>query len=144
MNLEKGEKKFNEFFYETKNFEPSCICQLSNVENDNSITDDITDEQNIEVEDTEFFVVGGFDPDKRIGVLKLYKLQYDKDHKNIIVKYLIDIETEDGDDDNSFEGFDTNITCITQSKIACNLLINSLDGNIHLFKRPNLDVFTKK
>ena len=144
MNLEKGDKKFNEFFYETKNFEPSCICQLSNVENDNSITDDITDEQNIEVEDTEFFVVGGFDPDKRIGVLKLYKLQYDKDHKNIIVKYLIDIETEDGDDDNSFEGFDTNITCITQSKIAGNLLINSLDGNIHLFKRPNLDVFTKK
>ena len=141
MNLEEEEKKFDEFFYETKDFEPSCICQLSNVENNNSITDDITKEQNIEIQNTEFFVVGGFDPDKRSGVLKLYKLQYNKYNENVKVKFLVDIETED--EDNNFSGFDSNITCITQSKIAGNLLINSLDGKIHLFKRPNLDVFLK-
>ena len=41
-------------------------------------------------------------------------------------------------------GFDSNITCIIQSKITGNLLINSLDGNINLFKPPNLECFLRK
>ena len=142
MDLEKKEKVIYEYFYETKNFEPYCISQISNVENNNSINGKITNERNINIEETEFFMVGGFDPDKRMGIIKLYKIQVNKKDKNIKVRYLIDIGEEDTE--NSFKGFDSNITCIIQSKITGNLLINSLDGNINLFKPPNLECFIRK
>ena len=140
MDFERREN-IEEYFYETKDFYPSCICQISNVDNNNAVTDDITKEKNIEIEDTEYFVVGGFDPCKRMGGIKLYKIKFNKENKKINIKYLIDIETDD--DDNNFKGFDSNITCITQSKITGNLLINTLDGNVYLFKPPNLECFSK-
>ena len=142
MDLEKKEKEIYEYFYETKNFEPYCIYQISNVENNNSINGKITNERNINIEETGFFMVGGFDPDKRMGIIKLYKIQVNKKDKNIKVRYLIDIGEEDTE--NNFKGFDSNITSITQSKITGNLLINSLDGNINLFKPPNLECFLRK
>ena len=33
------------------------------------------------------------------------------------------------------------ITCITQSNISGNILITCWDGNIYLFKPPNIDFF---
>lgn len=135
------ENKFTEKFYETKDFEPSCFCHISNVSNDNSITGDITNENYIEVDETEYLIVGGFDPDKRMGCTKLYKLKYNKEKNNINIQYLIDIGVEDKE--NNFKGFDMKITCITQSKITGNLLINSLDGNVYLFKPPNLECFLR-
>ena len=141
MNLEKKEKEISEQFYETENFEPSCIYQISIVENNNSITGNITNQKNIDIQETEFFLVGGFDPDKRMGMIKLYKIKFNKRDGSIKIKFLVDIGEED--EENNFKGFDSNITCINQSKITGNLLINSLDGNINLFKPPNLECFIR-
>ena len=136
MNLDDNE--ISEHFYETEDFEPHCcFCPVSLVENNNSINDDICKEENIEVKDTEYLFVAGFDPDKRMGCIKLYKLKYGKENNNVNLKYIIDIENEYGD---KFEG---DIICMTQSKITGNLLINCIDGNIFLFKPPNLDCFLK-
>ena len=141
MNLEKKEKEISEQFYETENFEPSCIYQISIVENNNSITGNITNQKNIDIQETEFFLVGGFDQDKRMGIIKLYKIKFNKKDGSIKIKFLVDIGEED--EENNFKGFDSNITCINQSKITGNLLINSLDGNINLFKPPNLECFMR-
>ena len=135
MNLDDNE--ISEHFYETEDFEPHCFCPVSLVENNNSINDDICKEENIEVKDTEYLFVAGFDPDKRMGCIKLYKLKYGKENNNVNLKYIIDIENEYED---KFEG---DIICMTQSKITGNLLINCIDGNIFLFKPPNLDCFLK-
>ena len=139
MNLEKDNNEFfEEFFYETEGFEPCCFTQILNVENNNSINDEIYNEENINIDYTEYFLVGGFDPDKRIGCIKLYKLVYDKDTNKVKIKFLVDIITENNDD---FSGFDMNISCITQSKITGNFIINCWDDSVHLFKPQNLKFF---
>ena len=142
VNIDLENNEFIENFYETENFEPSCFCQISNISNNNSILNDISDENNIDIQETEYFIVGGFDPDKRMGSAQLYRLKHDKENNNIKIKYLLDIETEDKEND--FKGFDMTITCITQSKITGNVLINCLDGNVFLFNPPNLECFLKK
>ena len=75
---------------------------------------------------------------KRMGCIKLYKLKYNEKNDKISIKYLVDIITENID---QFKGFNMDVTCITQSKITGNLLINCLDGNTYLFKPPNLELF---
>ena len=132
-----NEEEISYDFFETKDFEPHCFCQLSIVNNNNSINDDISNENNIETRNTEYMVVGGFDPDKRCGCMKLYKIKFDKKNKKIKIKYLFDLDTKD--DDTKFKGFKMDINCITQSKTTGNLLINCLDGSISLFKPPNLE-----
>ena len=137
INIDLDKKEFIESFYDTEDFEPHCFCQILIVENNNPITDDICKEDNIVIKETEFFFVGGFDPMKRMGCIKLYKIKYDKDSNKINIKYLIDIVTENNDE---FKGFDMDISCITQSRITGNFLITCLDGNIYLFKPPNLEL----
>ena len=141
VNIDLENNEFIENFYETENFEPSCFCQISNISNNNSILNDISDENNIDIQETEYFIVGGFDPDKRMGSAQLYRLKHDKENNNIKIKYLLDIGIKDKEID--FKGFDMPITCITQSKITGNFLINCLDGNIFLFRPPNLECFLK-
>ena len=138
INLEKN--IFFEAFHKTKEFEPHCFCQISIVDNHNSINDDIAKEKNIFVQDTEYFLVGGFEPMKRMGCVKLYKIKYNKKSDKINIKYLLDITTENVE---QFKGFDMDVTCITQSKITGNILINCLDGNTYLFKPPNLELFLR-
>ena len=43
------------------------------MDNNNSINDDIDNEKNIEIKETEYFLLGGFEPMKRMGCVKLYK-----------------------------------------------------------------------
>jgi len=140
VDINSKKNEFIECFNDTKEFEPHCFCQISIVENNNSIDDDITKEKNIDIKETEYFLVGGFDPMKRIGCVKLYKIVYNVKNDKINSKYLLDIETEDVD---KFKGFDMDVTCISQSKITGNLLITCLDGNVYLFKRINLELFLK-
>ena len=137
MDLGKKEKKFSEEFQDTKEFEPHCYCQLLNVENNNNINDDITNEDNIQITYTDYFVVGGFDPEKRMGIIKLYKMIYDEEN-NVKIKYLFDLEMRD--DEKNFKGFDMKVTSIQQSKTTGNLLISCLDGTVSLFKPPNFEL----
>lgn len=137
MNLVKGKEYFSEYFYETKEFEPHCYCQLLNIENNNSISDDITNENNIHITKSDYFLVGGFDPEKRMGIVKLFKMIYDKEN-NVKVKYLFDLDMKD--DENNFKGFDMKVISMQQSKITGNLLVSCLDGSVSLFKPPNFEL----
>ena len=136
INSEKNENQFSEYFYDTKEFEPNCYCQLLNVENNNSIYDDITNENNIIISNTDYFLVGGFDPEKRMGVIKLYKMIYDREN-NIKIKFLFDLDIQN--EENDFKGFDMKVISIQQSKTTGNLMISCLDGTVSLFKPPNFE-----
>ena len=131
----------NELFYETGPFEVDCFCPISIVENKNNENrKDIAKEKNIEIIKTEFFFVGGFDEDKREGMIKLFKINYNNE---IDIEFIQDIITNDknDDDNNKFEGFGRSITSIIQSSILGNILVTSLDGNVYLFKPPNINYF---
>ena len=141
FNINIEDNEFVESFYETGEFQPHCFCQLSIVENNNSIYGDINNEENINIKETEFFLIGGFDPIKRIGCIKLYKIKYNKDNNNIYISYIIDIINKDI---NKIDEFEMDVSCITQSRITGNLLITCLNGKTYLFKPPNLELFRKK
>ena len=138
------ELKYNYDFVETESFEVSCFCQLLLVENNNSIYDDITYEKNIIIKQTEYILIGGFDSERRIGCIKLYKIKKDilnednKDNLKNKLEYLQDIDIEKN---NEFQGFAGKISCITQSTITGNILVTCWDGTVHLFRPPNLDSY---
>ena len=145
-------KKINELFYETGPFEVDCFCPISLVENTNSISEEITKKENIEIKKTDFFFVGGFDDDKREGIIKLYKLNYNNNKidnidfiQDIANNYKNNSENSSNKSKESkyyiFEGFGRSITSIIQSNIIGNILVTSMDGNVYLFKPPNIDYF---
>ena len=75
-----------------------------------------------------------------MGCIKLFKIKYNKKENKVNILYIFDIVTENNDE---FSGFDMDVSCITQSKITGNLLITCLDGNVFLFKPPNLELFSQ-
>ena len=146
VDLSKFEQtgKINELFYETDHFEVDCFCPISIVENKNSSSEEITKKENIEIKKTDFFFVGGFDEQKREGIIKLYKINYN--NNKIDIEFIQDIINNDrsnssDSNDKPFEGFGRSITSIIQSNIMGNILVTSLDGNVYLFKPPNIDYF---
>ena len=128
-------------FYETFDFEVNCICPLSIIDNKNTKSNNIDEEykNNIKVMHTDYFLVGGFDKEAREGKIKMYKLIYNDNVAEISIEYLQDIEFED-----NFEGFNGPISCITQSKISGNIIINCFNEKIYLFSRPNVDYYLEK
>ena len=90
--------------------------------NENSIDEDITFEENIKKEKTDYILVGGYDNEKMEGMIKLYKLVYNK--KNDI-----------------FYGFENAISCIIQSEITGNIITSCWDGKVLLFTPPNIDFY---
>ena len=130
-----GKIRFSTDFYPTNNFEPYCFCQILKVENNNSIYRDIANVNNIIIKETEYVLIGGFDRDKRQGCIKLYKIGINDEH--LIIKYIQDIYIEQG---KNFKGFNGQISSIVQSRTTGNIIITCWDGNVHLFKPPNLDI----
>ena len=134
-----GKIRFSTDFYHTNNFEPYCFCQILKVENNNSIYRDIANVNNIIIKETEYVLVGGFDRDKREGCIKLYKIGInDDDH--LIIKYIQDIYIEQG---KNFKGFNGQISSIVQSRTTGNIIVTCWDGNVHLFKPPNLEILNE-
>ena len=86
-----------------------------------------------------FFFAGCFDLDKRIGLVKLYKLN-DNDCNGI--KFLQNIEISE--DDVNFKGFNFPVNNIIQIKYSGKIIITTIDGRIYLFSKPNLDYYLKK
>ena len=105
-------------FYDTGNFEVFCFCQIFG--------------------DKIFFFAGGFDSDKRIGLIKLYRI---KDNDKIKIKFLQDIDGVE--EDKYFEGFNMPINNIIQKKDDGYIIITTIDGGIYLFSIPNLDYYSK-
>ena len=100
----KENKKIYSKFYDTEEFEVNCFCPI-NLKKDSEFVK------------TDYFLVGGFEKNKRKGIIKLFKVIYDN-KSNIMIKYLEDIFC---DDNNNYPLFDGNINCILQSKINFNI-----------------------
>ena len=89
LQFDKANNKKSEKFYDTKNFEVYCFCPLLEIDNKY-----ILENNKKELNDTEFFFVGGFDLDRREGLIKLYKVIYNDDIEKIEIKYIQDIIIE--------------------------------------------------
>ena len=110
-------------FYDTDQFEVYNFCQIY-LNNNKSYSN--------------YFLVGGFDVQKREGMLKLYKLVCNEKIYEAKIKYILDIQIEKK---GNFKGFERPINCIIQSKKNGNIIASSWDGNIFLFTHPNLNFF---
>ena len=129
-------------FYDTGNFEVYCICPILIIDNKNKHFDNIDEKyrQNIKIEDSEYFLVGGFDIEKREGLIKLYKVIYSKEAFNTKIKYIQDINI-DIKENQKYEYFDGPINCIFQSKITGNILVSCYNGKLYLLTLPNIDYY---
>ena len=116
--------------YETDDFEVSCFCPLK-IKKDNSM------------QITNYFLAGGLDGEKKQGIIKLYKVQYNEKEKTdkIKIEFLQDIEIETNE---KFEGFNSNIECMIQRQSDGKIFISSSDGNLSLFSEPNLDYYLEE
>ena len=140
INLKLDKKiEFTSHFISTGNFEVYCFCQISNVDNNNSIYSNIANKDLIYITITEYILVGGFDPDKREGCIKLFKIKYNNFEQNFEVQQVQGIFVDLSE---HFKGFNGTISSIIQSKVTGNILVTCWDGNVHLFKPPNVDYLT--
>ena len=120
------DKNNNIKFYNTKDFEVHCFCQIIIIVNNKIF-------EKPKIEKTNFFFVGGFDTNKHKGGIKLYKIK--KNKKEIIeIEKIQDIVLE-----NEYELFKGPISCIKQSTSNGNILITCWDGNVYLFNPPDLE-----
>ena len=93
-----------------------------------------------DIEETDYFLVGGFDKYKGKGIIKLYKLIRNEKVEDTKIEFIQNIDIRKTKE---FNGFKSPITCITQSKRNLQILVSSLDGKIHLLSAPNIDIFLK-
>ena len=145
INVDFSDSKYiKEPFFNMDDIEIYCICPIKIVENNNENKNyDKIDEnykKNIIIKDTDYFLVGGFDTEKRSGVIKLYKLILSDEVIETKIEFIQDIEFIE-DVKKNFEGFYSPINSILQSKISGNIIISSYDGKIYLLTKVNLDYY---
>ena len=119
-----------EKFYDTGDYEVYCFCPILIVKNETNFVNDIDN-----IIDTDYFFVGGFDKNKRKGIIKLYKIIFN-DYSNTEIEYIQDIIF-----DNQNIDLEKPITCIIQSKFTGKIFITSNDGNVYLFSHPNISFY---
>ena len=100
-----------DYFYDTKEFEVYCLCPIINFNQKNILNNNIG-------EDTDYFLVGGFNKRKKKGIIKLYKVIFDNKNFNNKIEYIEDIFI-----DNNFKG---PISCIVQANSG-NFIITCWD-----------------
>ena len=119
INVQKENKQKIELFYDTEKFEVYCFCPII-----------LHDDKNNKNE-TDFFLVGGFDVERREGRIKLFKILCNEMGYINNIEYLQDIEF----------GFQRAVSSIIQSKKYGNILVSCYDGNLYLFTKINLDFY---
>jgi hypothetical protein len=119
-----------EKFYDTGDYEVYCFCPILIVKNETNFVNDIDN-----IIDTDYFFVGGFDKNKRKGIIKLYKIIFN-DYSNTEIEFIQDIIF-----DNQNIDLEKPITCIIQSKFTGKIFITSNDGNVYLFSYPNISFY---
>jgi len=112
-------------FYFTDNFEVYCFCPIKKIKRMIIIQSD-------DIEDTDYFFVGGFDLNKKKGMIKLYKVIYGEEYKENKIEYIQDMIIFN----KKIKRFNGPISCITQSNIDGKIVVTCLDGNIYLFENP--------
>ena len=139
LDLSDNKRIENEFF-ETDNFEVYCFCPILLIGNKNKNHGIINEEykKKINIKDTDFFFVGGFDIDKREGQIKLFKIHYGKNIWKTTIEFIQHIEF---DDVKNFEDFDGSISCVIQSKITGHILATCYNGNVYSFTPPNIEYY---
>ena len=120
VNLKVLEGETMEYkFYDTGNFEVYCFCQIFG--------------------NSAFIFVGGFDLNKRRGIIKIFKV---KDENETEIQFLQDIENIEDNNDSPL--FDLPVNNIIQTKDSGKIIITTIDGKIYLFSKPNLDFYLKR
>ena len=113
-NLDLNKKRLKTNFYDTNNFQIYCLCQIILKQQNGAESKFIR---------TTFFFAGGYDLDKKIGMVKLYQLI---DKENMEIKYIQDLDTEE-----EIYEYEQSIN-ISMNNININDEINnkSMDNNI--------------
>jgi hypothetical protein len=136
----RNENDYDEFYERREkngSEERSEMIQEINEFNDKNNNDN---EQYI-FEDTNYFLCGGFDEDRREGTIKLYKTIYGEKAYNTRIEYIQDIYFKKQKD---IEGFNGPINCLTQSKKTGNILASCYNGNIYLLTPPNINYYLEE
>ena len=115
-------------FHKT-DFEVNCFCQINKY-----IKESINNIEKAINKETNYFLVGRFNEEKRIGVIELYELIYDEEGTHIKINFIISVGY------NYFDHFES-INYIIQSKNLRNILISCLDGNNYFFRFNGKDIF---
>ena len=118
-------------FYETKDFEVYCFCQIFNLDK----SDNLIFEENHKKIFTNYFLVGGFEKKKGHGQIKLFKI---KNNSNILetkIEFIQDINVE------KKLGLKGPISSIIQTKNTEKIIITCWDGNIYLFDQLKINYF---
>ena len=78
-------------FYYNRNYEVYCFCPIFTIKNKY-----ILDDRNKDIirEETKYFLVGGFDLNKREGLIKLYRVIFNKDYKMIKIDFIVDVDID--------------------------------------------------
>jgi len=121
-SLENNEE-FSYKFYCTEKFEVNCICLINQSEYKNN---------------TFFFFAGGVDTDRSLAMIKLFKAIYDQENNKFNITFLQDIEIEKNAE---FQGFETAIVCMMQSKTNGCILVGTSDGKVYVFSEPDLKYY---
>ena len=121
-------KEVYQTFYDTENFEVYCFCQILKIDKKEMLNNN----KNIE---TEYFLVGGFDINKRKGIIKLYQVIYYDEIEKIEIEFIQDIIMEKKDSE-CFKVFKGPINCIIQSSQG-QILATCNDGNVYSIQ-PNI------
>lgn len=127
-------EKFSNIFYDTGRFEAFCFCQILIITKTGYIF-----KNDVIITDTDYFLVGGFDPVKGKGIIKLFKIISKENFLDTKIEYIQDIIPSIS---HRFKGLKAPISSITQSKKTGDLLISCWDGNIYCFSPPDMEYFS--
>ena len=113
-------------FFGTENFEVNCFCPIVIYNNNNIFFDETKNAKY-----TNYFLVGGYNNDRKEGLIKIYKINYNDNFDNLDIEFIKDFKI-DQKGKNNFEGFKKPISCMIQSKKTKNIIITCLDGKVYL------------
>lgn len=125
VDIQDKEKDISNKFFDFDNFEVNCFCQIGK-------------SQNFEMDKTNYFFAGGFDINKRLGIIKLLKLIYDRNGINITVIQDIFIEENE-----NLEGFNGTINNIIQTQNG-KILVSCWNGKVYSFSEPNISYYLEE
>ena len=125
VDIQDKEKDISNNFFDFDNFEVNCFCQIGK-------------SQNFEMDKTNYFFAGGFDINKRLGIIKLLKLIYDRNGINITVIQDIFIEENE-----NLEGFNGTINNILQTQNG-KILVSCWNGKVYSFSEPNISYYLEE
>ena len=135
MNFEENNGQNNNnidiktYYFDTRHFEVYCFCPILIFEANNNL------------KKTNYFLAGGFEKEKKRGIIKLFKVIYNYEKSESSIKFIQDIEIINQYDSNEFIILKKPISYITQSSSDKNLLVTCWDGNVYLLSSLNIEAY---